>query len=287
MNSDVINDFIAHMASHGIAPVEPIGMRLMSGALIRFRCEGDGPGRDNGWAILYLDERPAGAFGNYRLNTGTLKWKADRSRDMAPGERARLIEEWNRAKARREAERRRSEDAAALEAADIWQAASPADPSHPYVERKELDVSPLRQSGDRLLIPMFDHRAMLRNLQRIAPDGSKRFIKGGATDGLFVTIGEFTRRGETCCIGEGYSTMAAVHRASGHPCIAAFSASNLLAVARLWNEHRPDLNFVLCADDDAHLLDHPTVKRNVGVEAARIAAEAIGARLAVPKGEAA
>lgn len=276
---DAINDFISAMAMEGIRPVEPIAHRLSSGELIRFRCDGDGRGRLNGWAIIYLDERPAGAFGNYRMGIER-KWKSgDDRRGLSREEREALQREWAEAKAKRQEERDRSESEAAREALDIWAAAQPASEAHPYAQKKRLDVSALRQSGDKLLIPMLDGAGELWNLQRIAPDGTKRFLRGGRTDGLFCLIGRITKRGETVCIGEGYATMTAVHQASGYPCIVAFSAKNILAVARLWNDARPDLDFIICADDDSHL------ERNIGLEAAIAAAEAIGAKVAKPLGK--
>jgi putative DNA primase/helicase len=273
---EAILDFIRAMELEGVKPVEPIAQRLAGGELIRFRCDGDGSGRLNGWAILYLDEHPAGAFGNYRLGLSR-KWKCGDDRQLSPEERVALRKEWAQAKQKRQDERERCESEAAAEAVEMWGSASPASDSHAYVQKKRLDVSALKQANDRLLIPMVDGSGKLRNLQRIAPDGSKRFLRGGSTDGLFAIVGEFTRRGETACIGEGYATMAAVHRASGYPCVVAFSATNMAAVARLWNAARPDLNFIVCADDDA---GNP--QGNIGMKAAQAVAEEIGAKLAVP-----
>lgn len=273
---EAILDFLRAMELEGIKPVEPIAQRLSSGELIRFRCDGDGKGRQNGWAILYLDDRPAGAFGNYRLGIDR-KWKSgDDTRAFSPEERVALRKEWAEAKLRRAEEQERSENEAAIEAAEIWAKATPASEQHPYAQKKRLNAALLKQSADKLLVPMFDGAGKLWNLQRIAPDGAKRFLRGGRTEGLFTIIGQFTTRGEKCCIGEGYATMAAVHRASGHPCIVAFSAKNMAAVARLWNDARPDLDFIICADDDSHL------DRNIGIEAAEAAAQAIGAKIAVP-----
>lgn len=277
---DAILEFIGAMEAAGIRAVDPIAQRLGSGELIRFRCEGDGKGRQNGWAKIYLDEHPAGAFGNYRMGIDE-KWKSGAGSTLSDEERGRLRKEWEQARQRRAEERQRSEDEAAREANDIWRSAPTVSFLHPYVAKKRLDPEPLRQQADKLLIPMFDGDGRLWNLQRIAPDGTKRFLRGGRTSGLFCIIGRFTRRGERICIGEGYATMHAVHRAVGHPCIAAFSAKNMLAVARLWNAARPDLDYIICADDDSHL------DRNVGRDAAQAAAEAIGARLAMPLGRAA
>ncbi len=278
--TEAVSEFIHAMELEGVRPAESVAQRLTSGDLIRFRCDGDGKGRQNGWAILYLDERPAGAFGNYKLGISR-KWSIARDISLSPEERHKLQEEWAQAKQRRFDERDACEREAARDAVDMWASASPARIDHPYIAAKVLDPSPLRQLGDKLLVPMFDATGALLNLQRIDGEGAKRFLRGGRTDGLFAIIGKFSLRGETAYLGEGYATMSAVHRASGQPCIAAFSAKNIGPVARLWRDARPDLSFIICADDDAHL------PKNVGREAADAAAIAIGARVAVPLGRAA
>lgn len=275
---EAVADFLRAMELEGVKPVEPIAPRLPSGELIRFRCDGDGKGRQNGWAILYLDERPAGAFGNYRMGIDR-KWKL--GSDYAPlsrEEREALQREWAEAKQRKAEERQRSEEEAAADALDMWRSATLASADHAYVMRKRLDPAPLRQFGDKLLIPMVDAAGKLWNLQRVDPDGQKRFLRGGRTEGLFCLIGVNVIDADTYCIGEGYATMAAVHRASGHPCIASFSAKNMAAVARLWNAARPDIDFIICGDDD-----EGNPQGNVGLKAAAAVAEEIGARLAIPR----
>lgn len=285
-DSGTIADFIRAMELEGVKPIEPVAQRLASGELIRFRCDGDGKGRQNGWAILYLNDLPAGAFGNYRLGVSR-KWRADRDNSLTPEERAALQREWEQAKIKRQEERERSEAEAARDALDLWVDAQPASADHPYAAKKGLDLSGIRQRDGKLLVPMLDASGSLWNLQRIHGDGTKRFLRGGRTDGLFFVIGDFTKRGETCCIGEGYATMNAVFRATGHPCVVAFSGKNMAAVARIWKDARPDLQYIVCADDDAHLVDNPNIAKNLGLETAMAVASEIGARVAKPLGRAA
>lgn len=287
---DAIADFLSFMESSGVQPIEPIAQRLGSGSLIRFRCEGDGKGRQNGWAILYLDERPAGAFGNYRLNTGTLRWKATGDRPaLSAEERAALNREWQIARDRREAERSNNEQQAALAAADIWQRAKPASAAHEYVARKQINPAPLRQNGDELLIPMTDAGGTLWNLQRIKPGGEKRFLKGGRIANLFAIAGAFEPGTTESVFCEGYATGDTINRALGIPAIVAFSTANLPRVARLWNEIRPDLTYTVFADDDARTAQGNLEKsgrwNNPGVEVAEQVAAEIGAFIAYPLGK--
>lgn len=285
---EAIADFISFMEGNGIVPEEPIAQRLGGGDLIRFRCEGDGRGRKNGWAILYLDERPAGAFGNYRMNTGTLKWKAASDGPvLSAEERDRLQAEWRGARERRESERRQNHIEGAQDAAEMWGRAGSAH-VHPYVLDKRLNPDPLRCIGDDLLVPMCDTEGRLWNLQRIKPNGEKRFLYGARVDDLFAIIGTFAGAGEAIFV-EGYATGDAIHQASGLPVIVAFNTSNLRRVARIWNDLRPDLRYTVFADDD-----HATglreearsgVYKNPGVEAAEATAAEIGAAVAYPMGK--
>lgn len=286
---EAIADFLSFMEANGVKADEEIASRLSGGNLIRFRCEGDAKSRRNGWAIIYLDERPAGAFGNYKQNTGTLKWKSGSDRPaLSEAERSALQREWTAAKGRREAERYANERQTALDAADMWQRATPASADHGYVQAKRIDPAPLRQMGQSLLVPMFDHAGTLWNLQRIAPDGEKRFLRGGRTEDLFNIIGTFAPETEAAIFSEGYSTGDTVHRATGIPVIVTFSTSNLPRIARLWADRRPDLDYTVFADDDAATALKNEARTgkyfNPGIEAAEAAAAEIGAAVAYPLG---
>lgn len=83
-----------------------------------------------------------------------------------------------------------------------------------------------------------------------------------------------------------YATADAIAQATDQPAIITFTAANMIRVARLWNHVRPDLDYVIFADDDAATAAKPNGK-NVGIEAAEAAALEIGARIAKPYGRAA
>ena len=273
-----VADFLCAMEAAGVRPVEPIAQSLGSGSLIRFRADGDKPGKRNGWAVLYLDGKPAGAFGCYRLGVRE-KWRAEGSATLSPAELREQRRQWREMAQKRAQERQEAQRSAAVEARRLWDSSGPAAASHAYLVRKDMTGEGLRQSGDTLLVPMHDVGGRLWNLQRIRPDGLKLFLKGGRTKGLLCLIGE---GGNTLCLGEGIATMAAVRRSTGLPVASTFSGENLEPVARLVRKRWPRLDLVICADDDAHLVDHPTIKKNLGLEYAQAAAAAVGGRLAVP-----
>ena len=141
----------------------------------------------------------------------------------------------------------------------------------------------IRQAGRDLLVPMVDPGFRLWNVQRIRPDGFKLFGKDARTAGLFWPHGVHLSDGRPSAgplvIGEGFATMAAVHSATGFGVAAAMSARNLETVARAMRKLFPTRELVIAADDDRHLTE------NIGLGAARKAAQAVGGVVATPRPE--
>lgn len=277
---DPISDFLDAMGAAGIRPLEPIADKLASGDPVRFRADGDKPGRRNGWAWLHLDGVPAGVFRHYRLGIRTV-WRAGSDpRSLSPAERRAIMAQARESEARRKAETGAKQEAAAGVARGLWRGAGKPDPAHGYLARKGFPPLGIRQQGDALLVPMVDCRLRLWNIQRVYPDGRKLFLSGGRTDGLFWPHGAFWQDGGPSAgplvIGEGFATMAAVHHATGHGVVAAMSARNLETVARAMRKLFPSRTLIVAADDDCHLPE------NIGLSAARKAAKSTGALLATP-----
>jgi hypothetical protein len=120
---------------------------------------------------------------------------------------------------------------------------------------------------------MRDATGQLHSLQRIRPDGTKRFLPGGRVDGCFFLIGE---EGPRMAVAEGFATAASVHEATGMPVAVAFNAGNLPKVAKALRDKHPAAQLVICADDD-HL-----TAGNPGMTKAREAANACGGVVVKP-----
>jgi putative DNA primase/helicase len=204
---------------------------------------------------------------------------ADSGRELSAAERRSI----RQAELARKRERLAAEQGAARCAADLWANASRADPAHPYLVGKALEPFGIRQSGRDLLVPMVDPAFRLWNVQHIRPDGFKLFGKDARTAGLFWPHGVHMLDGRPSAgplvIGEGFATMAAVHSATGFGVAAAMSARNLETVARAMRKLFPTRELVIAADDDRHLTE------NLGLGAARKAAQAVGGVVANPRPE--
>lgn len=97
-----------------------------------------------------------------------------------------------------------------------------------------------RVTGDgRLVVPLFDSDGDLSTLQYISADGGKMFHPGGQSGGRFWMLGAVDNAGALYVV-EGFATAATINEATGRPCVAAYSASNIVpVVATLRKEYGP------------------------------------------------
>ena len=242
---------------------------VADGHIHRFHVPGDRTGSLNGWYLLHADARPVGCFGSWKTG-GYHSWSGAR-RDVVvrhrwSGERQATPQ------AAPELERRQRNTM--RYAQWLWANATPADPSHPYLHRKQVQPYGLRQKDQQLLVPLICE-GQLVNLQRIAPDGAKRFLKGGRVQGCHALLGTLGA-GARLYLCEGWATGATLHAATGCPVACAMNAGNLLAAGRqLWQEY-PDCELVVAGDDDRLTPGNP------GCSAATEAAVALGCGLIFP-----
>ena len=168
-------------------------------------------------------------------------------------------------------------------AARIWNHAEPAPADHPYLRAKQVTPLALRADAQgRLIVPLQDAAGVLHSLEFINADGGKRYLADGAKRGHFAVVGQEPAPLSTLegliLVCEGWATGASLHMATGHTVIAAMDAGNLLPVAEALRSRFPEADLIIVADND----DKPGRTANPGVEAARKAAAATDARLAIP-----
>lgn len=272
------------MRAAGMHPCDAgaVHAALLRCELVRFACDGD-RGKPNGWARLFDDGRPAGKFGHWRLGIERT-WSANlRLVPPSPAERAAIEARRAREREAKAARWRMTES----EARRLWQLSGGPRADHPYLVAKRLGAVAMdggtpqivvRQAGADLLVPMMAIGIGNGpcNLQRIAPNGDKRFLPGGRLEGAFWFGGRIPGAA-VIAIGEGWATMAAVRLATGLPVMAAMSAANLEAVALAIHAAQPATRLILCADMDIGPQD------NLGLAKANAAAAAVpGALVARP-----
>ena len=245
------------------------------GTIHRFRVPGDKPGTRNGWYVLYLDGIASGAFGSWK--TGSSHTWTSRQPN-SPDEADWIAQRVEQARQQREEDQARQHIATADRAGITWCEAQPARPDHPYLIRKRVKPYRLRQSGDALLVPLFAG-GLLMNLQRIYPDGSKRFLSGGKVKGCYSPIGNLEPE-QPLYIAEGWATGATIHADTGHAVACAMNAGNLLDVGRSLQRHYPGSPLIIAGDNDRQT--EAQSKTNPGVIAASRAATELGCAMVLP-----
>ncbi|MCM1513336.1 MAG: DUF5906 domain-containing protein, partial [Oxalobacter formigenes] len=92
----------------------------------------------------------------------------------------------------------------------------------------------------------------LTGIQRISPDGEKRFNRGMEKTGACLVLGKIPANPPLIFIGEGYATMESIRMATGqaYPAVVAFDCGNLALVAKRLRAAYPDAWLLFTADDD-------------------------------------
>lgn len=204
---------------------------------------------------------------------------------VSDAERLRLEAERNQRNQAEQARTEAEQQAAAVEAKLLWEAASESGTSA-YLQRKGVEGFGVRYTPDGwLLVPVRDAAGQLWNVQRIAPKRpeqgpDKLFLKGGRKSGLWHVVGSL-EGAAVVLVAEGYATAASLHMATGWPVVVAFDAGNLLHVAKAMRALLPDALLVMCGDDDA--ASEARTGRNAGRQKAEAAAKAVKGMAVFPR----
>ena len=263
--NNVLQSFHDVLFRHGLAPEEIIA----DGSLHRCPTEHK-PRKQNGAYIAHLDKPATLWWCNWETGEQDT-WCAEEKQTFTPDELSAWQERQKIIRQQREAECSRRHAEAAQWAIKEWDNASSCNPDHPYLKKKGITPSAdLRQSNDGvLLVPVLDDNGAIQSLQRIYPDGSKRFLVGGKIQGGHFVIQEDGSKPIAIC--EGYATGASIHQSTGWTVYVAFSANNLQFVALAARKKFPERTIIICADSD-----------EIGHKKGEEAAKAVNTRIVVP-----
>ena len=242
------------MLQHGF-DVYPIP----DGEIHRFK--GPKDKRPNGWYVFHGDH---GAFGNWKSDVCE-KWS--KRGQLSPDERRAIQKKIQASKRRYARETNARHEKAATEAAALWNSATPCI-GHTYLSKKGVFSYGLKVHGVHLLVPMYQD-GKLWSLQKIAPDGSKRFLPGARVSGCYFPIGKPRQR---LWLAEGYATAATLHELTGDAIACCFNAGNLAQVAVTLRRKLPDFRITVGADND-----------KAGLENASRAAAIAGGKFVYPE----
>jgi phage/plasmid primase-like uncharacterized protein len=260
------------------------------GTVQRFALPGETGGKKSGWAIAWSDGVSAVVVSSWKTGDTVKVTGADErfrgraaarpvSQEEIEANRRRMEE----AQARREEERRQADAQAVAQAQADYGMAQPASPDNAYLQKK--GVPPLgmaKQEADgTLLVPLYGADGGLAGVQRIAPDGSKKFPFGLAKKGRYAFVGNGNGDLSSMLVCEGYATGGSLHMATGLPVLCAMDAGNVIPACETWLAARPGTKFIFCADND-RWTQRKGVPWNPGVEAMQKAAAKFGGTVCIP-----
>lgn len=218
-----------------------------------------GPGKKYWYSIHEVEKagRVAGYIGAFGCWSGNdngaqkFEWQGETlsSEDIA-STRARQEAQ----AAEDERKRQHAAKLAANRARDQWQRARDEGASV-YLDRKQITAEAVRFADDGdLLVPMFryDDGYRLAGLQKITPDGAKRFNKGMEKKGTMFLLGDVNADSKVVQIAEGYATARSIRMATegAVPVMVCFDAGGIMDAARYLRSTYPDVHVMICADDD-------------------------------------
>jgi len=239
---------------------------------------------DGRWHRCPTESHPRKRNGSYKLATdGMVGWAQDFATDSEPQtwrpDRVSPTPHFDAAALRRaNAEARAKQVRATLAAREYHRECDPLKGSHPYLDSHGLDVSGcygLRVDRDGwLVVPMFRDRNLM-SVQRIAPDGVKRFWSGAPASGSSYVIERAHASITVLC--EGLATGLAIFNAAPLVrCVVAFNSGNLSKVAVPYAGL-----LTIAADNDWET--EGRIGSNPGLLAALEAASVHGGGIAVPR----
>lgn len=258
-----VSEILKAIADAGITPPETI---INDGSIHRFSSNGDKSDL-SGWYVAFPDG--GCVFGDWHRAGEKFTVKPAGFDLWTDADRKVYRDKIAHARAEARAAREKEQAKAAARANQIWESAAPADPTHPYLTKKQIKPHGIRISGKSLIIPIMDATGKLQSLQFIDPTGKKKFLPGGRISGCFHVIGgrDFSNGGFMC---EGWATGCSIHEATGKPVVVAFNSANLPAVA----EKFKDYPLIIAADNDLKTAEK--TGKNPGVDAAKKASEKSG-----------
>jgi len=256
---------------------------IIPGEIIRFPAIGKPNSNRSAWAMLFIDGQ-AGVVGDW-ITGEKYNWFAE-SENLSKQDKNKMIARIVEIQAKAEIERSKQGETASNEAFNIWQQSEPVKLpcNHLYVVNKSIDPWGARLHGKHLIIPVYEMFKKLVSLQSIAPNGFKKFLKGGKTKDCFCVIHHLdisqhfndVFKQVEILICEGWATGCSLYQAIGRPVFVAFNANNLMGVAKYVRAQFPKKQIIVCADNDQFTAGNP------GLTKAKQAADGINALWVYP-----
>lgn len=267
--------FIDFLYKSGFAPFSESDIKDTMGESVLIRAKDD-KGSNKSLYYSYTEENGKG-FGHVYSCRNAIgdNWFSKSEKTWSDSERKEWEELRARKKAEAEAEKLALNERVSSEAMSEFKTMRQAT-EHPYITHKGIQIPPKSRVDidGNLVLPAIDKDSRIWTLQRISPDGEKRFLYGGRKEGTFFPFGlrkSITPKNIFIC--EGVATGASIYEATDTPTICAWDAGNLIPVAKAMREKYPDTIIIIAADNDQWTIKNPRPKDLSDVIASEVAGD--------------
>jgi putative DNA primase/helicase len=260
------------IANHGLGIHEVI----LDGSIHRF--SPDGKKSLSGWYVGYeTGEFQSGAYGDFKSGIHE-SFSSDRPDHLTFLQAQHYEKQRARQRLEAKSEKLSRNLVAKKKIEQEWSNAKTTGASkHPYLVRKKINAINVRlDKHNNLLIPMYDDRCILWNLQRINKDGAKLFTKGGRVKKCYHSIGFKESQPTVIILAEGFSTAMSIYQATKLSTVACFNADNLVSVTTIISKKFPQSELIVAGDDDRYN------NVNIGKLKATVASEHVRCALVFP-----
>jgi|SaaInlStandDraft_6_1057023.scaffolds.fasta_scaffold19002_2 putative DNA primase/helicase len=223
---------------------------ISDGEIHRFKPPGSKT--NSGWYISYPHfEYEAGVAGDWRTDLQESFCSINKSK-FTLEQRRQYAQRNAKSAAQRKDEAVKRYTIAKKEVDEVWGKASTEDlDSHPYLVNKQIKAFNVRiDYHNNLLIPMYDSNHIMWNIQKISPNGYKKFHKGARIDGCYHPIGFLNNVLPQIVLCEGPSTGMSIYQAIGIPTVVCFGARKLENIAKIFRTKYPNSKIIIAGDDD-------------------------------------
>lgn len=235
----------AMLTAMGTAPTE-----ILPDQITRWDDPNGKRGNKACYCQFFTDGCTAGYFGNWRTNHFQT-WVHGGKHKLSADARTKLQSRIEAERARRKLATFKEHTQAAARAQVIYENSAPAI-NHTYLHAKGITGAKAcawaRIYKEALILPLVCFGLQPWSLQFIRPDGSKRMMKKGAKQGLFIPVA--LTLSDTTLVCEGWATGVTLSQIEPKArVIAAVDAGNLEPVAQ-GARQRWGGDLVICGDDD-------------------------------------
>ena len=205
------------------------------------------------------------------------KWHSKTEESFSPEERKKVKKRIEAEQRKREIEEEKKQRRLSRRLTKYCKSLPKTD-NHPYLKKKGVQTFSvkIRKKTGEIVIPLFGSDGNVWTLQKINKKGGKYLFAGGRKKGSYFPIGNAKDDLSTILVCEGFATGVSIRQATGLPVIVAVDSGNLTPALVALKSKYPASKFIICADNDAFTKNPKGEPWNVGREAAKKAAQAIG-----------